>query len=393
MTGLIAGILPAPARAQGLPLIRDTEIESLLNDYAQTIFKAAGFGGGRVSVRIVNNGSFNAFVVDGRNVYMHTGALMQAERRTRSSAFSPTNPATSPAAIWRRCGRASPRIRRARSSSNSRHRRDDRRRGRGRRLRQGDRQRRPRRDDGRQRDSSCAAFSRERRSQESAADQAGLKYLDATQQSGRGMLATFERFAGQELFSDAQKDPFARTHPVATDRLRGCASSSKSSPYFGSQGSAGAAAPPRHDARQALRLHRARRAPSSTAIRCRTRAFPRATRARSPRSVRAARAVSRRRSPRPTPHPRAARQSLFLGAQGRLPAEGRPPAEASRVLRKALQLSPAMRRSSASSWRRSCCRSKSPGGADEAIALLRKAIVRESRQRHRLQYAGPSLLR
>ena len=55
----------------------------------------------------------------------------------------------------------------------------------------------------------------ERRSQESAADQAGLKYLDATQQSGRGMLETFERFAQQEYVSATYQDPFVRSHPVA----------------------------------------------------------------------------------------------------------------------------------------------------------------------------------
>src|SRR5262249_27084343 len=66
------------AGAQGLPLIRDTEIEALLNDYSQKVFKAAGLGTGRVTVRIINNDAFNAFVVDGRNVFMHTGALMQA---------------------------------------------------------------------------------------------------------------------------------------------------------------------------------------------------------------------------------------------------------------------------------------------------------------------------
>ncbi len=66
------------ASAQGLPLIRDTEIEALLNDYSQKIFKAAGLGTGRVTVRIINNDSFNAFVVDGRNVFMHTGTLMQS---------------------------------------------------------------------------------------------------------------------------------------------------------------------------------------------------------------------------------------------------------------------------------------------------------------------------
>ncbi|MGE3231770.1 MAG: M48 family peptidase, partial [Hyphomicrobium sp.] len=58
--GLAAALLMlflpmASARAQGLPLIRDTEIERLLNDYSQSIFRAAGLGTGRVTVRIVNN--------------------------------------------------------------------------------------------------------------------------------------------------------------------------------------------------------------------------------------------------------------------------------------------------------------------------------------------------
>jgi predicted Zn-dependent protease len=61
----------------------------------------------------------------------------------------------------------------------------------------------------------------ERRAQESAADQAGLRYLDATRQSGRGMLETFERFAQQEYISasGATQDAFARSHPVAANRL------------------------------------------------------------------------------------------------------------------------------------------------------------------------------
>src|SRR5512137_1671677 len=50
----LTAVAPLPAAAQGLPLIRDTEIENLLNDYARPIFKAAGLGSGRVAVRIVN---------------------------------------------------------------------------------------------------------------------------------------------------------------------------------------------------------------------------------------------------------------------------------------------------------------------------------------------------
>ena len=70
------------------------------------------------------------------------------------------------------------------------------------------------------------------RQQESAADQAGIKFLEATHQSGRGMLETFERFAQQEYISDAQKDPFVRSHPVATDRLARLRTLVEQSAYF-----------------------------------------------------------------------------------------------------------------------------------------------------------------
>ena len=69
----------APAQARGLSLIRDSEIEALLNEYARPIFKAAGLGSGRIAMRIVRNDAFNAFVIDGRNVFVHTGMLMQSE--------------------------------------------------------------------------------------------------------------------------------------------------------------------------------------------------------------------------------------------------------------------------------------------------------------------------
>jgi predicted Zn-dependent protease len=61
----------------------------------------------------------------------------------------------------------------------------------------------------------------DRRAQESSADQAGLRFLTTTRQSGKGMLDTFERFAQQEYISasGATQDVFARSHPVAANRL------------------------------------------------------------------------------------------------------------------------------------------------------------------------------
>ena len=75
---LAASAAAAPAAAQGIPLIRDTEVENLLKDYSRPIFKAAGLGS-HITMRIVRHESFNAFVIDGLNVFMNTGTILQAK--------------------------------------------------------------------------------------------------------------------------------------------------------------------------------------------------------------------------------------------------------------------------------------------------------------------------
>ena len=78
----------------------------------------------------------------------------------------------------------------------------------------------------------------ERRAQESAADQAGLRFLEATRQSGRGMLETFERFAEQEFWSAKDLDPFVRSHPVAARPHRPAARDGGDEPLRQRQGPA-----------------------------------------------------------------------------------------------------------------------------------------------------------
>ncbi len=208
-----------PAVAQGLPLIRDTEIENLLNDYARPIFKAAGLGEGRVAVRIVRSDMFNAFVLDGRNVFIHTGALMQSETPNQVIGViaheSGHIAGGHMAALRARIARDQTKALLVRML------------GLGVAIATG---------------AGEAVFAgeelimrsllAERRSQEGAADQAGLRYLNATRQSGRGMLETFERFAQQEYISDTHKDPFVRSHPVATDRLAQLRELVQRSPHY-----------------------------------------------------------------------------------------------------------------------------------------------------------------
>ena len=67
------------AQAPGLPLIRDAEIEQLLREYTQPILRAAGLAQQNIQVVIINDRAFNAFVADGRRIFVNAGALMEAE--------------------------------------------------------------------------------------------------------------------------------------------------------------------------------------------------------------------------------------------------------------------------------------------------------------------------
>ncbi len=236
VTALAVGLgVAAPVAAQGLPLIRDSEIEALLNDYAKPIFRAAGLGTGRVAVRIVKNEGFNAFVVDGRNVFMNTGTLIQSETPNQvigviaheAGHIAGGHMAALRARIAKDQTRAliAQVLGIALIAAGGVAGGDT-----GRELGQG----------GQGvlmggNEVIMRGLLSERRSQESAADQAGLKYLNETRQSGRGMLETFERFAQQEYISDTHKDAFVRSHPVATDRLARLRENVQRSPHFNSK--------------------------------------------------------------------------------------------------------------------------------------------------------------
>lgn len=236
--GLTLGVLLASflnvatgAHAQGLPLIRDAEIEALLQDYAKPIFSAAGFGTGRVTVRIVRNETFNAFVLDGANVFINTGTLLQAKTPNEvigviaheSGHIAGGHMAALRARVAKDQTRAlltqilgiGAMVAGGVAGGDS---------GRetmagGQAIMQGGTQ------------VIMRGLLSERRAQESAADQAGVKFLTETKQSGRGMLDTFERFKEQEYLSEQFQDPFIRSHPVAADRLAHLSAIVAASPY------------------------------------------------------------------------------------------------------------------------------------------------------------------
>ena len=92
------------------------------------------------------------------------------------------------------------------------------------------------------------------RTQEDQADHAGVKFLTATGQSARGMLDLFKRLSNELLFNSRYIDPYLQTPPDAARTRRRARSAGQGEPLFRPQGSAGTATAPRHDAREIVRL-------------------------------------------------------------------------------------------------------------------------------------------
>ena len=72
----------APAFAQQnrprMSFIRDAEIEQLMREYLDPLLGAAGLRKGFIRVVLVADRSFNAFVADGRRVFVNIGAIMES---------------------------------------------------------------------------------------------------------------------------------------------------------------------------------------------------------------------------------------------------------------------------------------------------------------------------
>jgi predicted Zn-dependent protease len=70
------------------------------------------------------------------------------------------------------------------------------------------------------------------RQQEENADKAGVKFLTATGQSARGMYETFKRFTDESLFAARGTDPYVQSHPMPAQRVAALEELARSSPYW-----------------------------------------------------------------------------------------------------------------------------------------------------------------
>ncbi|WP_137390546.1 M48 family metalloprotease [Rhodoligotrophos defluvii] len=225
-----AGGIPVPqAKAASLPLIRDNEIEQLLRDYATPLFRAAGLKPEAVQVYIINSDTINAFVAGGQRIFIHTGLLTRAETPNEvigvlahetghiagghlSRMQKQLDKASTAAIIGMLVGAAT--MIGAGLAGQGELARS----GQG--IMLGGQSLAER---------NLLSYAR---AQESAADQAALKYLTATRQSARGMIDLFERLSNESLASSVPVDPYVLSHPMPLDRVRNLEINARKSPYF-----------------------------------------------------------------------------------------------------------------------------------------------------------------
>ncbi|MET0347572.1 MAG: M48 family metalloprotease, partial [Methyloceanibacter sp.] len=221
-----AQIASTSANAAGL--IRDAETEALIRAYAKPIFGAAGLGSQAINIHIVNDPNFNAFVVDGHNMFMHAGALMSAKTPNQvigviahesghitgghlARLRTQVSRAKSAALMMQLLGVAAmvggalagaPGVGQTGMGIA-----------------------------GGGTDAAFRTLLAYRQNEESSADQAAITFLNATKQSGRGMLETFE-FMGSKLVGVQGINPYLMTHPLPQTRIVQLRTLVESSPYY-----------------------------------------------------------------------------------------------------------------------------------------------------------------
>jgi predicted Zn-dependent protease len=228
-TALVCASVPAQAQNRGPPVIRDAETEQLLREYTQPILRGAGLAQQNVQVVIINDRSFNAFVADGRRIFVNGGALMDSETpnqiigvlahetghiagghlaRLREALAA----ATTQSIIAMILG-VGAMVAAGRSGAS----------GMG--------------------QAGAAAIAGPTtaiqnsmfsymRAQEDQADRAAVKFLTATGQSAKGMHETFKRLADQLLYQNRYINPYMQSHPMPSERVAALEGMAKASPYW-----------------------------------------------------------------------------------------------------------------------------------------------------------------
>ena len=231
-TGLIVALAAAmmapaaPVLAQsgerGPTLLRDTEIEEILHREADPIFRAAGLHPEDVRILLVGDPSLNAFATQGQQLGLNTGLILEAETPNQLKGVIAhetghiagghpirsgelTRAGLKPMLLTMGLGVlamfAGAPDAGAMLIANSQY----------------------------FGALGALGYSRE---QEGRADQAAVGFLEKTAQSGLGLVDFFDKFRYQEVFAEARRFPYFRSHPLSSQRIEMLRTRVESQPSF-----------------------------------------------------------------------------------------------------------------------------------------------------------------
>lgn len=220
------------AHAQGnrpISLIRDTEIENYLKEWALPVIKAADLDPASVNIILVQDSNVNAFVAGGQNIFLYTGLLMKSKSpeevigviahelghirgghliRGRDEMESASYEAMlgsilgiGVAILSGQGGAAGAIAAGSQGMALNRY----------------------------------LSFSR---IQESSADQAALGYLERARLTPQGLISFMQRLADEELVPSGQQSEYVRTHPMTRDRVESLEAGARPSKYLNTATSA-----------------------------------------------------------------------------------------------------------------------------------------------------------
>ena len=227
----LASVRAEDRENRGPPVLRDTETEQLLREYTRPILRVAGLEKQNIQMVIINDPSFNAFVADGRRIFVNYGAILKSE--TPNQVIGVLAHETGHLAgghlakLREQLAQAQTQMIIAMLLGAGA-------------MVVGSRSSNP--NNGMANVGVAAIAGPQemirrtllsyQRQQEENADRAGVKFLTATGQSAKGMYETFKRFTDESLFAAHGADPYLQSHPMPAERVAALEGLARASPYW-----------------------------------------------------------------------------------------------------------------------------------------------------------------
>ena len=201
-------VMASASAASAQSLIRDTEIEGIIQDWSDPVFVAIGLDPKEVEVLLVNDNELNAFATRGRIMGLNTGLIVKTKspnqllgviaheaghiKNRHTLRDGAQNAGMQPMIMTMALGALAalagePGAGMALISSSGYF--------------------------------GTLSALRYMQSQEGEADATGARALERAGLSGRGMVEFFENFRSQEVFSDQRRYPYFRSHPLSSARI------------------------------------------------------------------------------------------------------------------------------------------------------------------------------